>query len=218
MNNRLYDLYVAGWGYLAAGSSRYEQLKKRISQKIGKIVWDLLNYIGNVNSQGLLYKRLNRRLQNYYDTLQSDEGEVNVAVGGRKYAVSLEGDIGTPFYNAFNRRFYGYSKILLLIFIMGYIDYSYNNAINLSVYGLLLDGIGALIIARSLFQGESRIMMRANVNSHIVPGPHDDQKLNSDHLIDEAHNSVDAIWGGFIFAIGISLQMINSVNISFPGV
>ncbi|QIB74760.1 hypothetical protein G3I44_10970 [Halogeometricum borinquense] len=192
---------------------KYEQLKKRTAHAIADRVWSVLNKLGEWNRKGLIYKRFSRRVREYHKNQTMENGHVSMSGGGRVYNTT---SIDDAFQNAFRRRFFGYLKVVLGVVFIALIDFYSNSAINLTVYGLVFDGIGAFLIGRSVFQARWGMKQKAGISSRHVSGSQKGEKLDPMDMIVEAHNSVDAAWGASLFVIGVVIQIVSIVNFTVP--
>lgn len=201
-------------GKMVSGFKWYRSHQKALAEYIGSHVLKLLTWIGRQNRKGMLLRRAETRLRTYHKN-KIREGTV-ASVSGRVYNINSLED---AFIDAFHRRFYGYTKIIISFIFIASIDYIYTCGIgpkSTQIYGLLFSSIGGLLFARGLFQGE-RGLTTASTERIPVKGmdpSKDNAMLESQALIEAAHDSVDAIWGAFFLVTGFILQIIGILDMA----
>lgn len=128
----------------------------------------------------------------------------------------VEGSMMGRFQHWFYSRSKSYAKILLalIVIIQLYGLCLYPNKIPLQVYGLTLDMVGAVVVARGLFRGYGGFLTEANLYPPEVRNPEKynierptNREINS--LDSEVRSSVDALLGGGILMTGFLVQIIS---------
>lgn len=115
-------------------------------------------------------------------------------------------EYGDDFLDAFERKskFYGPVVVLAIVLIVA-IDITLCGDLPDPVLGMVLDGIGALILARGLAKGQYALAAS--------PG-----RMNTAEAIDigRVNDSVNAAWGISVFVLGIVLMIGAILGVAVP--
>ncbi|WP_124194175.1 hypothetical protein [Natrarchaeobius chitinivorans] len=113
----------------------------------------------------------------------------------------------------FRSRTYAAIVLVLVVLLYLYDIFLYRSEVPLQLYGLVLDMVGAVVIARGLFRGYGGFLTDTNVSAPEVRNPDKygikrptNREINS--LDSEIRASVDALLGGFLLISGFSIQII----------
>lgn len=181
--------------------------QKQVTGFLGKAIYRGLNRLGHEFRRGLL-GRVKLRLQQKKLDIESDPNSTDRTFQRRIHKLN---SIENVFIGAFQQRFIGYFSILLGGLLVMSVDYSWHGAadlVDLQIYGLLFDIVGAILLARSAFQGEYGIRGKARYEiDHFVPMSNNEM-IESSVLIEAAYDSIDSLWGVFFLVFGFGLQIV----------
>lgn len=120
-------------------------------------------------------------------------------------------NIEEKFIDAYYRRTKQYLAVALIIVIV----YGYDSTIggaNLQAYGLAIDGMGALILVRSVIRGKAGIARDTPEQIGRLAGSEMDL-LNQNALSAVAENTIDGLYGGILLFFGFVIQEVAILNI-----